>query len=347
MKKSKTWLMGIGLMLPLAGCPGDDSSTEDTAANDSTTSSGSATGSTGGGTTDDPTGMGPTGDTADSSDSADTTSDPPMECLGIGGAAAEGESCTANSDCMSGVCTLFTDVPVNEDAVCDPTPADCGTRVTGTIFDFTTGEPVAGADVVVAAALMAATNPTGATPIVTATSGADGRIDATSDGPVMEAIGIVGLVSAGSYFLTATGLASPADGATAYEVGTGIHDIWAVPEEDLSTWSDALSMDAMIPAESLPLGEFGGVVGLVRDAEGLPIAGAAVSSTNAGSGAFVRYLNDDGTFNDMETSDLGVFVIIDPSLAEEFEVDVGGMVVGGGTAGSTNGAIFTLIVNAG
>ncbi len=346
MKKSKTWLMGMGLMLPLAGCPGDDGSTEDTAANDSTTTSGSATGSTGGGSATDPTGMGPTGDTADSSDSADTTSDPPMECLGIGGPAAEGESCAANSDCMSGVCTLFTDVPVNDDAVCDPTPGGCSMRITGTVFDFTTGEPVADADLVVAAALMAATNPTGATPIVTATSGADGRIDTTTDSPVMEAIGIVGLVSAASYYLTATGLASPADG-NSYEVGTGIHDIWVVPEDDLSMWSDALSMDAGIPAENLPLGDAGGVVGFVRDAAGLPIAGATVASTNDGSGAFIRYLSDDGTFNETETSDLGVFVILEPALAEEFEVSAGGMVVGGGTAGSTDGAIFTLIVNAG
>jgi hypothetical protein len=130
-------------------------------------------------------------------------------------------------------------------------------------------------------------------------------------------------------------------------VGNSIHDIWAVPETDLQNWSDELAMDAAIPPANLPLGEAGGVVGLVRDAAGLPVAAAEVVSTDAGSGAFIRYLQDDGSFTTDRTSDLGIFVIIEPALAEEFEVMVDGMVVGGGTAGSANGAIFTLIVNAG
>jgi hypothetical protein len=71
-----------------------------------------------------------------------------------------------------------------------------------------------------------------------------------------------------------------------------------------------------------------------------------VASTDGGSGAFVRYLQDDGTFSIDRTSELGIFVILDPSLAEQFEVTLDGAVVGGGTAGSANGAIFTLIVNA-
>src|SRR5690606_22626748 len=202
------------------------------------------------------------------------------------------------------------------------------------------------ANVVVAGALQAATNPTMATPIVEATSDGDGQIDATTPAAVTGAFGVVGLTSAGGYYLTATGLGAP-DEDGVYNVANSIHDVWAVPETELSDWSDALGLDPEIPAANLPLGEAGGVVGLVRDADGLPISGATVSSANDESGAFIRYLNDDGTFGTMGTSDLGIFVILEPALAEGFEVESGGMVVGGGTAGSANGAIFTLIVNAG
>ncbi len=250
MKTSKTWLMGASLVLPLFGCPGDDGTTDD-GGNDTTTSgetgsgSGSASGTdTNPSTTDPPT----TSADSDSGGSEDSSGDPPMDCLGIGGPGADGEMCTANGDCMSGVCTIFTDVPINADAVCEPHPADCSTRVTGTIFDFTTFEPVGGADLVVAAALQAATNPTGAMALVSATSAADGRVDSVSDGPISAPLGIVGLSSAPSYFLTATGIASPFDDVSAYAVGTNIHDIWVVPEGDLSDWSDALSADPMVPA---------------------------------------------------------------------------------------------------
>jgi hypothetical protein len=282
------------------------------------------------------------------SSASEGTGDPPQMCPGAGkGAVAEGDACTANAECASGVCTIYTDVPLNDDAVCAAIPAECGTRITGTIFDFTTGEPLPDASLVVAAALQAATNPTGAMALVEATSGADGRVDATSAAAIVAPIGIVGLASAGGYYLTATGLAAPLDGGSSYDVGNSIHDIWVVPENDLKSWSDELDMDAQILAENLPLGEAGGVVGLVRDAAGMPIAGAEVASADDGSGAFIRYLQDDGTFSTDATSDAGVFVIIEPALAEVFEVSVDGAVVGGGTAGSANGAIFTLIVNAG
>jgi hypothetical protein len=350
--KNKTWMigLGVGLLLPLAGCPASDD-TGVTATEDSTTTGTIGTDST---TVVDPTvavdsttSVDPTvGEETVSPESTGTTGEPPGECLGVGGAAADGDGCTANADCASGFCTIFTDVPINDDAVCEASAADCSTRVTATIFDFITREPLPGADVIVAAALQAATNPTGAMALISATSDADGRIDASSAGPIMAPIGIVALTESGGYYLTATGVAAPVDGSN-YNVGNSIHDLWAVPESDLQNWSDELSMDAEIPAENLPLGDNGGVVGLVRDAAGLPLAGAEVASTDAGSGAFIRYLQDDGTFGIDRTSDLGIFVIIEPALAEEFEVTIDGAVVGGGTAGSANGAIFTLIVNAG
>ena len=70
-----------------------------------------------------------------------------------------------------------------------------------------------------------------------------------------------------------------------------------------------------------------------------------MASTDGGSGALIRYLNDDGTFNTTETSDLGIFVIVDPGLGEDFEATVNGMAMGTGTAGSAAGVVFTLIFN--
>lgn len=351
MKIDKTWMIGLGmgLLLPMSGCPSDDTGT--TVGEDSTTAGPGQTDTTVGPLTEGDTTAGTapsTGEETAGTATGESTGEPPAECLGTNvGAGVDGDACTANADCASGVCTLYTDVPVNDDAACAVSAADCSTRVTGTVFDFSTGETLAGANVIVAAALQAATNPAGAMALLEGTSDADGRIDAVSAGPIMAPIGIVALSSSDGYFLTATGVAAPADGASLYNVGNSIHDLWAVPTSDLQNWSDELSMDAEIPAENLPLGENGGVVGFVRDAAGLPIAGAEVASTDDGSGAFIRYLNDDGTFSIDRTSDLGVFVIIEPALAEEFEVSVDGAVVGGGTAGSANGAIFTLIVNAG
>jgi hypothetical protein len=340
--------LGLGLLLPLTGCPADDTGT--TVADESTTAGPSQTETTAGATAADTTAAtDPTAGSETRGSESGTTGEPPGACPGAGvGAAADGDACTANADCASGVCTLYTDVPVNDDAVCAAAAEDCSTRVTGTVFDFRTREPIADATVIVAAALQAATNPTGAMALVEATSDAEGRIDATSSGPIAAPIGIVALTAAGGYFLTATGVAAPwEDGGSEYNVGTNIHDVWAVPETDLQDWSDELQMDAMIPAENLPLGDTGGVVGLVRDASGTPLANAVVSSTDDGSGAFIRYLADDGSFSTDRTSDLGIFVILEPALAEQFEVTVDGAVVGGGTAGSADGAIFTLIVNAG
>jgi hypothetical protein len=101
--------------------------------------------------------------------------------------------------------------------------------------------------------------------------------------------------------------------------------------------------------EFLPLGDAGGVVGLVRDATtGDLIADAVVVPLEADtSAAKIRYLNaaGDGFTSDM-TSTQGMFVIVHPGLGEDFDVEIGGMAQGlSGTAGSANGAIFTLILN--
>ncbi|MBX7083762.1 MAG: hypothetical protein K1X88_31420 [Nannocystaceae bacterium] len=282
-------------------------------------------------------------------DSADSSGGTEM-CPGAGGAAADGDACTANSDCASGVCTIFTDVPLNDDAVCGPTPSmteqGCNTRVTGTVFDFSTRMPVEGATVKVAGALNAITNPSGATALASATSGADGRIDVTTEMPINQAIAIIALVEGADGYLTATGLASPVM-SSIYAVGTGIHDLWLVPAGKLTAWSTALGADPEIDGTALPLGDAGGVIGLVRDATGAPIAGATVVPADAGSAAVVRYVAADDTISADATTDTGIFVVIGAAqTGEDFQAMMGDTVLADGTAGSANGAAFTLILNA-
>ncbi len=261
--------------------------------------------------------------------------------------AAIGEACTVNGDCASQVCVFYQDAPPAE-GTCEDTTANCATRFLGRILDFGTREPVEGVDVKVAQAIAASVNPVGAAALAMATSGADGTFDVVSDEQINSPLGVVGLSSAEGYYLTATGMAAPAEGAF-YGPASTIRDIWAVPSDLLTDWSTYLELDPEF-ADQLPLGDAGGVVGLVRDvATGEPIAGAVVVSTEPDtSGAVIRYLNEAGDdFTTDMTSSQGIFVIVKPGLGEDFGVEVDGAPVDGvtATAGSANGAVFTAILD--
>lgn len=331
MNMNKHFGVALGLLVALGtACPGDDGGAD-----------GSGTAETGG---TDETGTASMTSTTAMTDTGEDTG--PMMCLGVGGPNAVGEACTSNDDCESGVCTIYTDVPLNEDAVCAETPANCGTRLTGTVFDFTTLEPVPNETVRVVGALQAITNPEMAMSIMETTSGADGRVDVTSDMAISASIAIIALAGGGDNFLTATGLAS-GDESGAYDVGVGNHDLWIVPAATLTEWSTTLEGDMEIPADLLPLGENGGIVGLVRDDTGAPVAGAMVEPDADSSAAVVRYLADDGSFNDQMTESSGIFVIFGaPTTGEDFNALVNGQVVASELAGSAAGVIFTLILDA-
>jgi hypothetical protein len=342
-------ILGSALSLGACAADEDDDTGAGTADTEATASaSASATDSATASATDSATSTVSATDTDSASSGADTTGGTEA-CFGVGGPNADGDACTANSDCASGVCTIFTDVPLNADAVCDPTPsmtdAGCNTRITGTVFDFSTLLPSEGATMKVAAALNAITDPAGADALAEATSGADGRLDITTEVPISAAIAIIALVEAPGAYLTATGLASPAEGS-AYAVANGIHDLWLVPSASLDAWSTALGTDADVPAELLPLGDAGGIVGLVRDAAGLPIAGAVVEAA-PGSAAIVRYVAADNTIVADATTDTGVFVILGGAqTGEDYTASVGGSVVAEGRAGTSNNVVFTMILNA-
>lgn len=338
-------------LLATVGC-GDDkedtaSATMTAASNSNPTTDGTATDATGSTTMDEPT----AGTTASpTTDEPTTTEDPTtggacLEEMLAPGANAEGDACTANADCMSESCIKVTDGQT--DAVCGPRAECSNTRIVGTLFDFDTKEPIAGAELRVVGALAALQDPGGAAGLVTATSDANGQVDATSELPINQGIGIIGLVGGGDYYITATGLASPYPNTSKYPPLNGIRDIWGVPTAKLTEWSGYLMADPDPEvATNLPLGDNGGVIGLVRSG-GAGVANAVVTSAKDGSTALIRYLNDDGMgFNADATSANGVFVLMNPALAEGFTVAVDGTPTGlSGSAGSAKNAAFVLIFN--
>lgn len=290
-------------------------------------------------------------DTNPSSDSGSGSGDsgiePLPDCPGVNiGAAAVGEACADNQECTSGLCTIYTDAPLNPDAICAVPAADCSMRITGTSLDLVTGQPLAGAELRIVTAVSAAADPVGAMAMVTDISDGGGRIDVLTPGEVNDSFGLVALLEAPGYRLTGLPVVEPLEGTTEYGVGNDVHDLWLVSDVALTAWSNMLSLDPAIPPAELPLGVAGGAVGRVRDAAGLPVSGATVSSTSMVSQALVRYLDDDGTFGTTATGSLGLFVIIDPNLAESFEAELDGMSLGTATTTSAAGAVFALVFTA-
>ena len=297
-------------------------------------------------TTSDSSSSSSTGDSSSTSDSTSTGADTETTGMSTTGAdtAADGEPCAANGECMSAACLKWTDAAAGE---CVPAPEGGNTRIAGTVVDFVTGATVGGAELRVVGALSALGDPAQATALVTATSMADGRVDVTTAEPLAAPIGIVATITSPDHYLAATGLASPVVGTT-YGPMNSIRDIWALPEKTRLEWN-ALLMDDMELAGFLPIGDKGGVIGKVRDAStGEGIAGAKVVPEAGTTNALIRYLNDagDGFVSDM-TASSGVFVLVNPSLAETFYAEVdGAAITPTGKAGSASkNGVFMLILN--
>ncbi|WP_181198024.1 hypothetical protein [Enhygromyxa salina] len=346
----KLGILGVALVLSTPALNGCSSDGEE-AGDGSGDTTGDGDGDTGDGDGDTGDGDGDTGDgDGDPGDGDGDGDGDPVDCSAThtpGDGAPDGDSCFTNEECASRLCEVFQDSPPVE-GTCQPAPEGCETRIMGRVLNFGSREPIAGVDLRVAQAIQASTDPINAEALASGTSDADGEIDTLSDGQIASALGIVGLAGGDDdYFLTATGLASPADGIN-YGPANAIHDIWVVPTQLLDQWSDALMSDPEFE-DHLPLGEAGGVVGLVRAADlGTPVPGAVVVPTSPDdSDAVIRYLNDAGDgFQDTMTSVHGIFVIVKPGLAETFDVELLDMPQGiAGTAGSANGAVFTLIMD--
>jgi len=225
--------------------------------------------------------------------------------------------CAMQGGCDDGHCIIFSDAPPDEGAYCDPLPPNAATRATGTVRSLSTQVAAAGASVAIAPALQAVTNPSGAMPILFDTTDGAGEFDVTSAGPVESAIGLIALAQLDGFYLTGTTTAEPLEG-NVYPPSNDVHDLWLVNNADLDQWS-ALMQSDVEAAPYLPLGNLGGVVGLVRDPNGTPMSGVTVTPVRRLSQAVVRYVAGADVV-DSETAASGIFIIVNPGLAEEFTV---------------------------
>ena len=254
-----------------------------------------------------------------------------------------GADCSVNEDCSSRVCEKFTDPATG---MCVEAPANGNTRIMGTLRALDSNADVITAEINAVAALSAIGDPLNAESIVKGTSDSMGIFDFTSSEPIDAPIGLIALVNTAGYQVTATGLAQPISG-NAYGPATTVRDIWAVPTAALDTWNAALMADMDFDQATLPLGAKGGVVGLVRDSSGAPLAGATVVAVDPDtSTAEVRYIDEAGTgVTTGPTSSNGLFILVKPGLKEQFTVTgVSGTAIG--TAGSaTKDAVFVMVLN--
>jgi hypothetical protein len=289
-----------GLVLVLAGCAAQDGADDGDAADSGGDDGDATTGGTTGGDDGTPAQCGDTSD-------AEPIYPPPGECYN-------------NAGCATCNCVAFQDNPPDPQAVCAEPGAAGELRVTATLFEFPGRTVVPEQTVKLFNAFdVGIYGIDMATPQAETVADAQGRIDVTIT--PMDQIGMVAIVEAEGFRATATGLAKPP-----YEPANAIHDLFLVRESDLVAWSTELAAEPEL-AEWLPLGDKGGVVGVVRNRyTGEPMAGLRiVSKTNgAATTALVRYLGEDGTFDASETSPTGVYVLLNPALAEEFEAELAG-----------------------
>jgi hypothetical protein len=259
-------------------------------------------------------------------------------------AVANGEWCDQNEDCISGFCETYVSVPASPDGACADGVATGQIRIMGNVRDYRTGAFLEGRQVKVTAAMDALLNPTGAAPLITATTGADGLFDVTLAMTSPPGVGLVGIVpDDDTYFLTITGLVEP-ELEGAYPPGIRNHDVRIVSKDVVDEWSGYLEAFPELDA-NLPLGTTGAVLGSVLYVgDGSGVAGAAlVSNLGETSMAEIFYLDEDELgFNQDATGSSGLFVLFGPSIGEKFDAVIGGEVVSrlAATMGQTANAIY-------
>jgi hypothetical protein len=271
-----------------------------------------------------------TSETSETSETFSVTTDQPPE--------PPGAACEDHFDCPTLLCLEYSDAPPDPEAYCGNAPRGGATRFTGTVRTISDLTPVPNAFVVVASALQTLTNPAGATPFAEGFSAGGGLFDITSSEAIAAQIGVVAIVDAPGSYLSGTTIAAALDDGT-YLPGNDAHDIWLVGTEDLGAWSEALALE-LGPQPFLPLGEAGGFVGLVRTPDGTPRSDVVVVPDALDSTAIVRYPSPNG-LQTSATSELGLFVIVQPALAETFLVITPDGEASPITAASANGIVLT------
>lgn len=238
------------------------------------------------------------------------------------GSQETGEYCYKNVQCASKLCMSYRQVTPDPDGHCDESSAPSQIIAIGTTIDFETRKPVFEANL----KFLGATNFTllrcNATASDTLVTGAGGRFNKAVDQPAAEPVGFIALASDGKdYAPSASGIADPP-----WPKGSIRHDILMVKNSALAKWSQLLSADSeMKPYMNLSAN--GGAIGAVLDVDtGKPIIGATLGPAGGGkTSAKIRYLSANGTgFVKDGITQSGIFVLVNPALAEKFDVFLDG-----------------------
>jgi hypothetical protein len=286
-------------------------------------------------------------DNSDSGDNNDTDSacTPSMPS----GSGEAGDFCMEMEDCKSGFCATYSHAPADPDAVCKEAPPIGDIHIMATVTDFMTDQIISNQELKLGGALDVSQNPAGFPPAQILTSDKDGRIDVILSGDVTTLpLGLVVVGEKEGYYPTSTGLVKPEAGCNMYVPATRNADIKIIKKTDLSAMSDALKADFPDESDRLPLGEKGGVLGVIKHVvSGDGVKDAVLKSANDSTSARIYYLNEarDG-FTTGKTSSNGIFVIMQPGLAEEFNAFIGSKKVSrrSATAGETSGVLFATTV---
>lgn len=233
----------------------------------------------------------------------------------------EGDFCYRNNQCRSGLCISYQQTTPDPGGYCD-TPANPNMMVAiGTTLDFETRQPVAGASIRVDGVTLGSVQGCKSKGYATLESDENGHFRKTISMPgIAEQIGIVALAEENDVYANSTsGVADPP-----WPKAFIRRDILIVKKATLDKWSQWLAEDAEM-ANFLPLVAKGGVVGAVPNVDtGAGVVGAKLRSLNAKSKARIRYLNAEGTgFVADGVTESGIFVMVNPGLAEKFDVYMG------------------------
>jgi len=271
---------------------------------------------------DDQGGDGGDADTDTDADS-DTDTDSAPEMDSVDHHRELGEPCRVREDCKSNYCESFWTAPPDPNATCQEGLPLGEIRITGNIRDLETLEVMPNVDIDIVGGIEMIVDQFGPA-IATVTSDENGlfEIDLGSEATDKD-IGLGARVILDGYWLSATGLSETEIDAMFYPPGVRNHDVWAVSETMVSKWNKLLEQEPELEFY-LPLGEKGGALGRIRDADtGLPPTEPVVLKTrlpDSETQAVVRYLNDaeDGFVSDSSKKS-GLFVILNASLAEKFD----------------------------
>ncbi|MBN2803986.1 MAG: hypothetical protein JXR91_12910 [Deltaproteobacteria bacterium] len=288
---------------------------------------------------------------SDDSDNKDGDTDTQCTPVMPAGSGENGDSCMVMEDCKSGFCATYSHAPADPDATCEAAPEIGDVHLMATVTDFLSEEIIPNQEIKVGGGIDVAQNPEGFPVKQTIKSDADGKVDALLTGDTTAVpLAIIVVAESDIYYPTSTGLVTPEAGCGMYPPATRNADIKLVKKDDLTSLSQALESSYPEEKDNLPLGDQGGVLGVIKGVDtGDGIEGTVIKSTNDTTASKIYYLNEarDGFTTD-KTSSNGIFVILHSGLAEEFSAFINNKVISRrpATAGETKGVLFATTLQA-